>query len=412
MENCIIFNYEKNSLLRDWVELIEGIKTSNENLDARRIKGLRDLISFATDFGFSGDIFKSLICFFLITDENTYTLSAERNSTIEDSIFTLALNEMDFYRELFFSDVAPIEKVLGVTPGTITDFKNERPGKLVNEKVSGIITAVRDKLSESKDTKEFFQILCGFYEKYGVGSVAMHRAFRIRKNGDLIPIKNIANVEFSNLYGIEEQKEELIENTKRFIEGKGALNTLLYGDSGTGKSSSIKALSSMFYEDGLRIVEVYKHELKYLNNLLGKLKDRNYRFIVYMDDLSFEENETEYKYLKALIEGGLEKRPENVLIYASSNRRHLIRETHGDRNEDINVRDTLQEKTSLFARFGLSIFFGAPDKNTYQHIILKLKERYKITLSDEELLKKANEWELYHSGRSGRSAEQLMEYLS
>lgn len=412
MENCIIFNYEKNSLLRDWVELIEGIKTSNENLDARRIKGLRDLISFATDFGFSGDIFKSLICFFLITDENTYTLSAERNATIEDSIFTLALNEMDFYRELFFSDVAPIEKVLGVTPGTITDFKNERPGKLVNEKVSGIITAVRDKLSESKDTKEFFQILCGFYEKYGVGSVAMHRAFRIRKNGDLIPIKNIANVEFSNLYGIEEQKEELIENTKRFIEGKGALNTLLYGDSGTGKSSSIKALSSMFYEDGLRIVEVYKHELKYLNNLLGKLKDRNYRFIVYMDDLSFEENETEYKYLKALIEGGLEKRPENVLIYASSNRRHLIRETHGDRNEDINVRDTLQEKTSLFARFGLSIFFGAPDKNTYQHIILKLKERYKITLSDEELLKKANEWELYHSGRSGRSAEQLMEYLS
>lgn len=412
MENCIIFNYEKNSLLRDWVELIEGIKTSNENLDARRIKGLRDLISFATDFGFSGDIFKSLICFFLITDENTYTLSAERNATIEDSIFTLALNEMDFYRELFFSDVAPIEKVLGVTPGTITDFKNERPGKLVNEKVSGIITAVRDKLSESKDTKEFFRILCGFYEKYGVGSVAMHRAFRIRKNGDLIPIKNIANVEFSNLYGIEEQKEELIENTKRFIEGKGALNTLLYGDSGTGKSSSIKALSSMFYEDGLRIVEVYKHELKYLNNLLGKLKDRNYRFIVYMDDLSFEENETEYKYLKALIEGGLEKRPENVLIYASSNRRHLIRETHGDRNEDINVRDTLQEKTSLFARFGLSIFFGAPDKNTYQHIILKLKERYKITLSDEELLKKANEWELYHSGRSGRSAEQLMEYLS
>ena len=188
----------------------------------------------------------------------------------------------------------------------------------------------------------------------------------------------------------------------------------MYGDAGTGKSSSIKAILNQYYEQGLRIIEVYKHQFKDLNDIIAQIKNRNYKFIIYMDDLSFEEFEIEYKYLKAVIEGGLEKKPNNVLIYATSNRRHLIRETFKDkqdRDEDMHTNDTVQEKLSLVARFGVTIYYGAPTKKEFQQIVKELAIANEIQMPEEELLLEANKWELAHGGLSGRTAQQFIDFL-
>ena len=214
--------------------------------------------------------------------------------------------------------------------------------------------------------------------------------------------------------GYELAKQKLIDNTEAFVNGKQANNCLLYGDAGTGKSTSIKAIANQYYDRGLRLIEVYKHQFCDLNDVIAQIKNRNYKFIIYMDDLSFEEFEIEYKYLTAVIEGGLEKKPDNVLIYATSNRRHLIRETFSDKEEvreDMHTSDTVQEKLSLYARFGVSIYFGAPNKKEFQNIVKVLAEKYQVSMDEDTLLAEANKWELSHGGLSGRTAQQFINYL-
>ena len=163
------------------------------------------------------------------------------------------------------------------------------------------------------------------------------------------------------------------------------------------------------------MIEVYKHQFKALSSIINQIKDRNYKFIIYMDDLSFEEFEIEYKFLKAIIEGGLEKRPDNVLIYATSNRRHLVREKYSDkeeRDDDLHSRDTVQEKLSLSARFGVSIYYGSPDKKQFTEIVKGLALRNKLDIDESVLLTEANKWELSHGGLSGRTAKQFINYLT
>ena len=207
------------------------------------------------------------------------------------------------------------------------------------------------------------------------------------------------------------------DNTEAFVQGKKANNVLLFGDSGTGKSTSIKAIVNQYYKDGLRMIEIYKHQFKYLSEIIAEIKNRNYRFIIYMDDLSFEEFEIEYKFLKAVIEGGVETKPENILIYATSNRRHLIKESWNDRNDQDNSNDrhhsdTVEEKLSLVNRFGVTINYSKPTQKEYFDIVLHLARRAGVTLPDEELRAEANKWELSHGGISGRTAEQFVSYLA
>ena len=299
-----------------------------------------------------------------------------------------------------------------------------------------------------------------FYRDYGVGMFGLNKAFRINERWSnaidvsgqgsaagpavsaaacagmpsagstarpvdyaaageddfLIPITATSDVVLDDLIGYELQKEKLIANTEAFVSGRAANNVLLYGDAGTGKSTSIKAILNQYYDRGLRMIEVYKHEFRYLQRILAEVKNRNYRFIIYMDDLSFEEFEIEYKYLKAVIEGGLETKPENVLIYATSNRRHLIRETwsdRADRDDELHRSDTMQEKLSLVARFGISIGYMKPSHKEYLHIVQELAKRYpQITLSEQELALKANQWELRSGGATGRTAQQFINFLA
>jgi len=245
----------------------------------------------------------------------------------------------------------------------------------------------------------------------------LHKSFRVVRDEDgvhIVPILNIAHVYLDDLVGYEIPKQKLVDNTLAFVNGKKANNCLLYGDAGTGKSSCIKGIVNEYYNKGLRIIELYKHQFQDLNEVIGQIKNRNYKFVIYMDDLSFEDFEIEYKYLKAVIEGGLEKKPANVLIYATSNRRHLIRENFSDKEEireDMHTSDTVQEKLSLVARFGVTIYFGAPNKKQFQNIVKVLAQRNGLEMPEEELLAEANKWELYHGGLSGRTAQQFIDYL-
>ena len=291
-------------------------------------------------------------------------------------------------------------------------------GKIFNQRIRDRICDLSRSLAKAETPEEFKAILTQFYKEFGVGKFGLHKAFRIEhmeEGTEIVPITKIAHVHLDDLVGYEIAKKKLIDNTKAFVEGRKANNCLLFGDAGTGKSSSIKAILNQYYDQGLRMIEVYKHQFQDLNDIIAQIKNRNYKFIIYMDDLSFEEFEIEYKYLKAVIEGGLERKPENVLIYATSNRRHLIKETFkdkADRDEELHTNDTVQEKLSLVARFGVTIYFGKPDKKEFQEIVRKLAQKSGIDMPEDELLLEANKWELSHGGLSGRTAQQFVDYLA
>ena len=300
----------------------------------------------------------------------------------------------------------------------IRDYQNVKGhGKVFNKRIRDRICELTKKLAECEDDETFKATVTQFYKEFGVGKFGLHKAFRVEhteEGAEIVPITKIAHVHLDDLVGYEIPKKKLIENTEAFVNGRKANNCLLFGDAGTGKSSSIKAILNQYYDQGLRMIEVYKHQFQDLNDIISQIKNRNYKFIIYMDDLSFEEFEIEYKYLKAVIEGGLEKKPENVLIYATSNRRHLVRETFkdkADRDEELHTNDTVQEKLSLVARFGVTIYFGRPEKKEFQVIVKELAKKNGIDMPEDALLLEANKWEISHGGRSGRCAQQFIDYL-
>lgn len=270
-------------------------------------------------------------------------------------------------------------------------------------------------LSNSLAWNQNINDLAEFYRNNGCGEFARYWAFKWVDNengGKLVGIRKPDPIRLKDLIGYEDQKNEVLRNTRQFIKGFGANNMLLYGDRGTGKSSTIKALVHEFGQDGLRIVEVTKDQLTKLSDIIQELSDRPYHFIVFVDDLSFEEHEVEYKYLKAVLEGSLEPAPENVLIYATSNRRHLIREYYSDREEDeVKAQDTLQEKLSLSDRFGITVIYLSPNQEEYLNIVEGIAKNKGIDIEPKKLRQMAIKWELWHNRRSGRTARQFVEDL-
>ncbi|MEN6553193.1 MAG: ATP-binding protein, partial [Methanobacterium sp.] len=332
-----------------------------------------------------------------------------------------ARSDFCIFKQLFDYDFSKMEKELDIDCFTIiTNYEAVvKSEQIFNKGVSEKVQQLSCAIEQAENDTELYQIITDFYKTYGVGKFGLNKAFRIStddKSGILCPITATSDVLLDDLVGYESQKKELVQNTEAFVEGRRANNVLLYGDAGTGKSASIKAILNQYYSRGLRMIEVYKHEFKELPKVIAAIKNRNYRFIIYMDDLSFEEFEIEYKYLKAVMEGGLETKPENVLIYATSNRRHLIRETWSDRSDmsedELHRSDTMQEKLSLAERFGVTIAYFKPMRKEYFNIVTALARRYpEIKLTDEELRSEASKWEMRHGGMSGRTAQQFIDSL-
>ena len=382
----------------------------NSNNIGETISGLLEI---AGEYGLYGNLWQNILSLVLAYHENVYSKATEIIGKTSGSINTFALHDFKIFKELF--DFIP--SIDNLLLKEIYDYQGDgRESKLVNTRVRDRILKLSKQLASVKSDEAFKDIVTEFYKEYGVGKFGLNKAFRIEESNDLnsaniIPITRVEHVYLDDIIGYGNQKRKLAQNTENFIKGRPANNCLLYGDAGTGKSSSVKAIVNEYYDNGLRIIEIYKHQFRYLSDILEQIKDRNYKFIIYMDDLSFEESELEYKYLKAILEGGFGKRPENVLIYATSNRRHLIRESFKDKfetDEELHTRDTVEEKLSLSARFGEKIYFGSPDKKEFNTIVLELAKRKGIDIVEEELLAKANMWELSHGGKSGRSATQFI----
>ena len=379
-------------------------------------KTISKMIEVAGEYGLHGNLWANILALALAYNENVYSKATEIVGETSGSINTFATHDFKILREL----IKFVPNINGDLLREIYHYEgNGRDSKLVNTRVRDRILRLSKQLIEADSDNEFKDIITEFYKEYGVGKFGLNKAFRIEEGTDLktaniIPITRVEHVYLNDIIGYDLQKKKLTDNTESFINGKPANNCLLYGDAGTGKSSSVKAIVNEYYDKGLRIIEIYKHQFRYLSDILEQLKDRNYKFIIYMDDLSFEESELEYKYLKAILEGGFGRRPENVLIYATSNRRHLIRESFRDKtetDEELHTRDTVEEKLSLSARFGEKIYYGSPDKREFNSIVLSLAKKNNIDMDEREILSKANMWELSHGGMSGRSATQFITYL-
>ncbi len=381
------------------------------------------LLNFAVKYGLSGNVWKLYVTYVLMKNENPFTMICERASHENSAISRFALEDMKIFWKIFHYNFGALESQMEFPAFSVLQ-EFEAPTK---KQENGYYTRVRlhieelsQELSNATDEQGFFNILLSFYERMGVGEFGLFSAFRIATGADTANIYPVHNADaglLSDLVGYEMQKHALRKNTKAFLEGKPSNHVLLYGDSGTGKSSSVKALLTEYEAQGLRILELHKHQFQHLSAIISKLKERNYHFIIFIDDLSFEENEVEYKYLKAIIEGGVETKPENVLIYATSNRRNLIRETWKDRTDmehlgDVHRSDTVEETLSLSSRFGVRINYNAPNREEYQTIVKELANRLGISIEEEELIRKATQWELRHGGLSGRTAQQFLNDLA
>ena len=421
IDELIVYkDFGNDSLLEDMAYLMDHYKDCEEDKDYLRSLAfdcIHRLLEMGGNHGFSGNLWHCYLTNLLVNNENTYSRSTEIRGQINGTVNDAVLHDIVIFKELYDYDFTDMTDALSLDAMKLVfDYMaSTEESKVYNDRIRRRICDLAETFHNDNTPTQMKDSLTQFYREYGVGRFGLHKAFRVSHGTDdevnIVPILNSAHGKLDDRVGYDIAKQTLIENTEAFVSGRRANNCLLFGDAGTGKSSSIKAIANMYYDRGLRIIEIYKHQFKDLNDVIAQIKNRNYKFIIYMDDLSFEEFEVEYKYLKAVIEGGLEKKPKNVLIYATSNRRHLVNERFSDRDDALHKSDTMQEKLSLVSRFGCTIYFGLPEKKEYQEIVLELAGREGIDMDKEELLLEANKWEVAHGGRSGRCARQFIDYL-
>lgn len=360
-----------------------------------------NLIEKAETLGLSGNIFRDYLIYILAHEPNLISETIELNGgKIGESLREAFKHDIEILLNIFTEENFKF---------SLPIVKNYQPTeKNKNES----LFELKKNLANLNDAEKITNTFISYYKKFGYGDIAAYRAFRWEKN--LVGIKHFEKILLDDLIGYAHQKELLTKNTEAFLAKKPANNVLLVGARGTGKSSGVKALVNEYYSQGLRLLQITKPQLKNLPEIMDALrKFSGKRFIIFLDDLSFEESEAEYKYLKSSIEGGVESRPENVLIYATSNRRHLIRETWRDRDEtheELYRDDSVNETISLSDRFGLIIHYYAPTQAEYLEIIRHMLKKKNISLDEETLRIEGLRWEMSHSGRNGRTAQQFVNY--
>ena len=404
-------------IFRDW----ESAAADKPALISRIYAEVKRLLDLATVYGFNHNLWQNYLTFLLMTNENSFSLTCERVGATEGgSVNHFAKADFAVFKRLFDFDFSAIEADLGIDCFSVLTHYTAIPKKaqMYYRTVSEKVQALSEAIAVAADADEVFRLVTVHYRDCGVGMFGMNRAFRLADDGSLVAINNIDQVVLADLIGYEVQKKTLRDNAEAFVQGRSCNNMLLYGDAGTGKSTSVKAILNEYFDAGLRMIEIYKHQFGQLSSVIARVKNRNYRFMIFIDDLSFEEHEVEYKFLKAVIEGGVETRPGNVLIVATSNRRHLVKETWKDKSDmefenDIHRSDTMEEKLSLAARFGCSICYNNPNRQQYHDIVKGIASRYpELGLTEEQLLLEANKWEIRHGGVSGRTAQQFINYVA
>jgi uncharacterized protein len=401
----------RSSASRDFLALLELLAT--ERPDPTAVAGtfgrLWEGLALEPD-PLLPDAWRSHLVGRLLDDENPFTLGAERGET-SPVLLEQVRRDLRTLQELFEMEAGLL---LGMVEGAVPGLEGNwipwtDPGRVAEESPRH---ALARKLAAAEDWGGCAELLADHFFRHGAGPFGRHRAFRWREDS-LQAVPEPDPVRLAELVGYESEREPLLRNTELFLAGLPAHHALLYGLPGTGKSSTVKAIMNEYSDRGLRLVEVAKEDLKALPRVLEILRERGPRFVLFVDDLSFEEHEVEYKSLKALLEGSVEEPPGNVRVYATSNRRNLVRERFSERDEgdDVHARDTMQEKLSLAARFGLRITFPTPDQKRYLEMVAGLARNRGIELPGEELVERATLWDRWHAGRSGRTARQFVDEL-
>ena len=396
---CVLLAYEAPA-----DSMIVRLSTAFSNDDVLEIHILfHELITDAFKNGYaSGNIWQNYLTHFILTNENFFSLACERRDPPQDSLRDIALHDFEVFMRLFTLDNEHMRYIDRFTG---------------HEHNNSPVCEISKAIAESHSARKVYDIVTNFYRRHGTGIYALHKAFRL-DGENIAPVanENVGEMRLDDIIGYDIQKSELRANTEAFLAGRPANNVLLYGDGGTGKSTSVKALLNEYCDEGLRVIEIFRHQFKDILRISESLRRRNYKFILFIDDLSFEEDESEYKYLKAVIEGGIEIRPENMLVYATSNRRHLVREIWSDRddmehNGDIHRSDTVEEKLSLSSRFGIALNYSSPAREMYHEIVRRLAEKAGLDVPEGELIAGSDRWEMRHGGKTGRAARQYVDYL-
>lgn len=362
-------------------------------LEKDNVTVLRSIIEFSETEGVTESAIKEYVAVRLACDDNILSRLAQAGKNIGDDLYRLAMFDIEqIYKKLFSTQIKYVPS------GNEIGFYD------------GYVHSIR-KITSAASAKNLLDLLIKHYRTLGSGILSKYAAFKY--DGELVGVSETDTITFNDLVGIEYQKQVLIDNTSAFVDGKMANNVLLFGDRGTGKSSSVKALLNMFSDKGLRLVEMPKHCIKDIPELSKKFAQSPNKYIIFLDDLTFESHETEYRALKVAMEGQLQANPTNVLIYATSNRRHLIRENWADRQGgEVHVNDQMQETLSLSERFGISLVFSAPNQKEYLHIVSEMLKKHGIEMN-ADIEKKAVVWQMNYGGRSARCAKQFVtSYIS
>lgn len=340
----------------------------------------------------------------ILLDDNPFTQQAQQSNDLPQSLINAAKHDLIILQK--FYQIKPQKITQWIEENTLGEIKLvswELPNKY-----SGFLT-------ESNNWADVLPELIAHYRKNGTGIYARYRAFGWRKR-ELSGIQHPDTITLEEIVGYEEQKQLLVKNTEFLLQGINALNILLYGGRGTGKSSLIKGLLNRYYSQGLRLIEVAKSQLRDLPKIVDKVRYLSQKFIIFVDDLSFEDDDDSFKALKVVLEGSVTAKAQNVVVYATSNRRHLVKEYFSDRpspTEGLEVHgwDTMQEKLSFSDRFGLTLTFESPNQDKYLYIVRHLANQAGITLAPEDLEFRAKQWATRHNGRSGRTARQFIDFL-
>ncbi len=341
---------------------------------------------------FASEIYKSkgsltdAVMRLVFEDENVYVKARAKGSAPDENIVMATKRELSVFEELASLTDEDFREDMGIA--YVSPFSSERRDfiALYEERIKDI-------------------------EKHGYGIFVSHPMFRLEDSGELVPIVSADKTRLESFIGYTEERERVIENTRAFVLGRPAANTLLCGDAGTGKSSTVKAVANAFFDDGIRLIELRKDQLSFLPYVMGKISENPLRFIIFIDDLSFNQNDDNFSMLKAALEGSASAKAENAVIYATSNRRHIVKEYFADREGgDVHRNDTLQETLSLSERFGLVVLFQKPNKALYLDIVHTLASRAGLDVN-EDLDVKAEAFALRRGSRSARCAEQFINSL-
>ncbi|MDR3091934.1 MAG: ATP-binding protein [Clostridiales bacterium] len=394
----------KDPAMRAFLELLEF-----KEKDALEAKFFHILSKNAEERGFTGNIYKKYMISLFLDDENVFSMACEnRVKDIEhSSIYKMAESDIDVLFSLLATDIRDVL----ADAETAEQISRYIPLKLAEWDYCEQIEFVRS-------SEDVLYSIKYYYESEGVGRIGRQHVLTYDETGNkLVPVENYDPVKLSSIVGIEAQKHILMENISAFLAGYPANNVLLTGARGTGKSSCVKALANSYDRQGLRLLEIFRDQLPCLPKLIDLLSKRTkYKFILFMDDLSLDGNEDDFKHLKSILDGGVLKRPENILFFATSNRRHIVKEKWADRAEDaalgdLHNTDTTNEKLALSDRFGITLAFPKPTKDEYLEIVYAIAREHGLDIPTESLTVNAMKWELNQKGYSGRTARQFVDNL-